>query len=45
MFKKCENILKNNDKITEEEKTNLLKFVNNNINLINLDDKFFNELD
>jgi superfamily II DNA or RNA helicase len=45
MFKKCENILKNNDKITEEEKTNLIKFVNNNINLINLDDKFFNELD
>ena len=45
MFKKCENILNNNDKITEEEKTNLLKFVNNNINLINLDDKFFNELD
>ena len=45
IFKKWENILNNNDKITEEEKTNLLKFVNNNINLINLDDKFFNELD
>jgi hypothetical protein len=45
MFKKCENILKNNDKITEDEKSNLLVFVNDNINLINLDDKFFNELD
>ena len=45
MFKKCENILKNNNKITEDEKSNLLVFVNDNINLINLDDKFFNELD
>lgn len=46
ILKKSENILKNfNKKITENEKNNLIKFINNHINLINLEDKFFNELD
>ena len=46
LLKKSENILKNiNNKLSEDEKNNLIKFINNNINLINLEDKFFNELD
>jgi len=46
VLKKSEKILKNiKNKITEDEKKNLLNFLNDNKDLINLEEKYFNELD